>query len=344
MSNLMIETSKILQLSIIVPMYNAESYISRCLDSILAQDLVKYNYEIIIVDDGSTDSSLKICKQYAIRYDFVKIYSQSNKGQGAARNYGLSIATGKYIFFIDSDDYVPKENFLSNILNIACTNNVDILEFEMLVYSSDGTSFVTQKKLLENKLYTGEQILLGGFNPGSSCDKLFSNSFLKKHNFFFETSIVHEDVDFLYRVYALAQNIVYKHTCGYVYCYNPNSTDRSDDYKKVKRGIDSDFYIAYSLCCLSRGPYSLRLRNYYKRRSNSLLCSLLFSFLTTKRDFTISDIKDYLFYCQKKSLYPVKGWTMSKKTNCIIFFLNFKSLYLFVNILSRMFLFFKSKL
>jgi len=101
----------------------------------------------------STDSSLKICKQYAIRYDFVKIYSQSNKGQGAARNYGLSIATGKYIFFIDSDDYVPKENFLSNILNIACTKNVDILEFEMLVYSSDGTSFVTQKKLLENKLY-----------------------------------------------------------------------------------------------------------------------------------------------------------------------------------------------
>ena len=68
MSNLMIETSKILQLSIIVPMYNAESYISRCLDSILAQDLFKYNYEIIIMDDCSTDYSLKIFKQYTIRY------------------------------------------------------------------------------------------------------------------------------------------------------------------------------------------------------------------------------------------------------------------------------------
>ena len=69
MSNLMIETSKILQLSIIVPMYNAESYISRCLDSILAQDLVKYNYEIIIVDDGSTDSSLKYANN--MQYDMT---------------------------------------------------------------------------------------------------------------------------------------------------------------------------------------------------------------------------------------------------------------------------------
>lgn len=93
--------------SVIVPVYNAEEFLPRCLDSIVKQGCKKY--EIIIVDDGSTDSSGRICDQYAERYSQCRVIHQENKGISAARNTGLKCALGKYIVFVDSDDYIEKE-------------------------------------------------------------------------------------------------------------------------------------------------------------------------------------------------------------------------------------------
>lgn len=109
-------------ISVIVPIYNAEAYLSRCIDSILGQ---KYkNIELILVDDGSTDSSAKVCDEYATKDARVKVYHQRNSGVSAARNNGIDKSKGDYIAFVDADDYLDR-NFAGEILKQATKNNAD---------------------------------------------------------------------------------------------------------------------------------------------------------------------------------------------------------------------------
>ena len=93
--------------SIIVPVYNVEKYLKRCVDSILAQTFI--DYELILVDDGSSDSSDIICDEYAAKFDKIYVIHQKNGGLSAARNAGMSIARGEYFLFCDSDDYVSPQ-------------------------------------------------------------------------------------------------------------------------------------------------------------------------------------------------------------------------------------------
>ena len=109
--------------SIIVPVYNTEEYLQKCLDSLTNQTLK--NIEIICVNDGSTDNSLKILQDNAIKDDRIKIINQENKKQGAARNAGMQIATGEYIGFVDSDDWVDFD-FYEKLYSAAKKHNFDI--------------------------------------------------------------------------------------------------------------------------------------------------------------------------------------------------------------------------
>lgn len=98
-----------MEISCIVPVYNVEKYITKCINSILAQSFK--DYEIIMIDDGSTDNSGNICDEYAQAYEFIRVIHQSNMGLSAARNAGIEIAKGKYFIFIDSDDYIDSNMF-----------------------------------------------------------------------------------------------------------------------------------------------------------------------------------------------------------------------------------------
>jgi glycosyltransferase involved in cell wall biosynthesis len=110
--------------SIVVPIYNVEKYLSRCLDSICSQTYT--NTEIILVNDGSTDKCPEIIQSYAIRENRIKVVNKPNGGPTSARNAGVSIATGKYIWFIDSDDYANLDA-LGKMIEVACQNNSDIV-------------------------------------------------------------------------------------------------------------------------------------------------------------------------------------------------------------------------
>ncbi len=122
--------------SVIVPVYNVEKYLIQCLDSILNQT---YNdLEIIIIDDGSKDSSGRICDEYAERYDNIHAYHKLNEGLGMARNTGIKYAHGKYIVFLDSDDYLDKE-CISNLVDNMEKNNVDLCKGGYKRVYNDGT-------------------------------------------------------------------------------------------------------------------------------------------------------------------------------------------------------------
>ena len=110
-------------ISVVVPVYNVEQYLKKCLDSIIKQ---KYNnLEIIIVNDGSTDNSQKICQEYVKKDKRIKLITQKNQGLSAARNTGIDNAHGKYISFVDSDDYLDLE-FINELYNTIIENKSDI--------------------------------------------------------------------------------------------------------------------------------------------------------------------------------------------------------------------------
>ena len=117
-----------MELTIIIPVYNVENHLSRCLDSIFVGNNIDGDFEVIAVDDGSTDNSYGILQEYVSRYKQLKIYHQENQGSSVARNKALDVATGKYIMFVDSDDFVEKDS-INTILQEAIKTDVDILFF-----------------------------------------------------------------------------------------------------------------------------------------------------------------------------------------------------------------------
>ncbi len=116
-----------MKLSIIVPIYGVAKYLSKCVDSLLAQDIS--DYEIILVDDGSPDECPEICDQYAGRYSNIKVIHQENAGLSAARNAGLAIAQGEYIMYVDSDDYI-QHNVLGELIAQIEEDQLDVLRFK----------------------------------------------------------------------------------------------------------------------------------------------------------------------------------------------------------------------
>ena len=124
------------KVSLIIPVYNAEKYLQECLDSAINQTLE--NIEIIIVNDGSTDNSLTICKRYSQKDSRIKLISQKNSGVAVARNIALQTATGEYIAFMDSDDYIDK-NMLFDMYTKAKRDNADIVTCQFKHIQNDGT-------------------------------------------------------------------------------------------------------------------------------------------------------------------------------------------------------------
>lgn len=130
-----------MKLSIIVPVYNVADYLAKCLDSLLAQDLPQNEYEIIVVNDGSTDNSGEIAQKYADKYANITLITQANQGLSVARNTGIARAKGKYIQFVDSDDYL-EENVLNKLIEQIERDKLDVLRFRYQNIKENGVVFI----------------------------------------------------------------------------------------------------------------------------------------------------------------------------------------------------------
>ena len=131
------------KVSVIIPVYNCENYISKSVESVINQDISEV--EIILVDDGSTDDSLKVCQLLSLKYRNIKVISQGNKGPGAARNAGLKIATGEYVTFLDGDDLLPK-NIFNKIYSILKESSSDIFIGNILCFNDVRTWYLPYMK------------------------------------------------------------------------------------------------------------------------------------------------------------------------------------------------------
>lgn len=209
-------------LSIIIPIYNAEKYISACLNSILNQTYT--NIEIIIIDDGSTDSSLEICNILAQTDHRIKIYHQSNKGQSAARNRGLKIATGKYITFVDADDEIDIDVYSNNINYLEDNKSIDIVQYPCIV--SYGSKKAYPRKPSSQKI-SGQYNLFKAWLQDKIITSYMWNKIFRKQifdNIHFYEGIYYEDRYLMCQLLTSISNIYISDIGTYYYYERENQT------------------------------------------------------------------------------------------------------------------------
>lgn len=226
-------------LSIVVPTYNVEKFIGNCLESLLAQDLPIEQYEVLVINDGSTDKSGQIAGTFADNHKNIILINQENKGLSGARNTGISLAKGKYIYFIDSDDYIA-ENTLGLILDLLEKNNLDILGITELettrldIKKSENIDTIATEKL---EVTDGITFLAENNYLNNAWWYFIKLDFLKETKLIFPVGRLVEDANFTAKLLVASKRIALIPLDFYRYYLRPNSIMRKKDISHVRRLI-----------------------------------------------------------------------------------------------------------
>ena len=221
--------------SIVIPVYNVEKYLSKCIASVLAQTYK--DFELILVDDGSPDNCGAICDEYAKKDSRIKVIHKENGGVSSARNAGIKIAQGEFINFVDSDDTIPVDS-LENLVNLQKDNNSDLVCCTYEQHNINGTvkiKNVVDRFIDFSKIEAEDcKIFLSSIFFGP-CVKLFNNNILKKHDILFDENIsMGEDTKFVYD-YLLKCGKV---QCGSAVVYRYLKNDQSATTKSYPQFYD----------------------------------------------------------------------------------------------------------
>ncbi len=215
-------------ISVIIPVYNVEKYLRECVDSVLGQTYTKY--EIILVDDGSTDASGKICDEYAEKYDCISVIHKENSGPSPTRNKGIACARGEYIYFLDSDDYIVPAAF-EKLVYIAENKDADIVFFDGYSFADPEGAFNVRQGYLRSEKYKTDS----GYNVLTELNKnkdfhcaiylmLIRRALLSENNVsFLEKAYCSEDMLFTYQLYCVANRVAQCHEVLYHRRYRPSS-------------------------------------------------------------------------------------------------------------------------
>lgn len=220
------------KVSIIVPVYNEEEYVSTCLLSLINQTLD--DIEIILIDDNSADNSLNILLDYARKYPNIKVYhNEKNIGQGASRNRGLSLATGEYIGFVDSDDYIRNTMYEDMYKAVLNNNYPEVVTTEIMFvkdnsYASRDLEFLARgKEKIINPMLDKNVVIS---ESPAVCNKIFRRDTLK--DFYFVEDSLFEDIPFSYTKYMEASKVVSVSSINYFYRRDINRGVSSVNYKE----------------------------------------------------------------------------------------------------------------
>lgn len=232
---------KSMKFSFVVPIYNVEMYLDRCIMSLVEQTYD--DYEVILVDDGSTDHSYNICESYASKYPQIKLYTKENGGLSDARNFGLSKATGEYIIFVDSDDYVDVTtcaallSYTEQAPDIIRCNALKVENEEGLLRSvyRKNTTPCTGLMYLKEMMTNGQMPMAAWLN-------VYSLEFLLREQLEFKKGILHEDEQFTPRAFLKAQKVVDAPVVFYYYAIRENSITTQKDKRKNAKDMLSTCY------------------------------------------------------------------------------------------------------
>ena len=294
--------------SIIVPAYNTEKYIDKCLKSIFSNTYK--NFEVIIVNDGSTDKTEDIINIYIKKYDNIIYIKQKNMGLSMARNNGVKNATGDYLLFIDSDDYVEK-NLLENINKDI--DDLDVLRYQLNMVFNDKIIPYGEKEFnVTNGIDAFEKIVRYKFIEMAAL-YVINRKYYLDNKFEFEKNVYHEDYGLLPLVIATAKKVKSINYLGYNYVQRDGSIMSSNDTSKMKKKMDDMLFLfTKAIKYLDNIPNSQNVKSFYANsiidKYNSLSDELKKEYIKKIKDLKIISYlsNDNFKRKIKKILYKIK--------------------------------------
>lgn len=295
-------------LSIIVPVYKVEPYLRKCVDSLLDQDLSPEEYEIILVEDGSPDKCPFICDEYAVAFSHVKVIHRINGGLSAARNTGIAAAQGKYVQFVDSDDYL-ESYVLKGLVEKMEMDNLDILRFNYHNVNEDNEVFEPNKISKPFVDYTDD--ICDGLTfltkrLGFAC---YAVQFVIKRslldNCMFKEGILYEDVEWTPRVLIKADRVTSTNQYVYYYLIRSGSITQSKETDKKRKALSDKFRLIDSLQLQMKDVDDTR---WYR----GFLAQLAINIIADISKFFFEERKRMLSIITKKRIFPLSSFHSTK--------------------------------
>ncbi|MDN3652658.1 glycosyltransferase [Thalassotalea ponticola] len=293
-----------MKLTIVVPVYNVEDYLARCLVSISEQGLNNSEYEVICVNDGSTDNSKDIALEHSNLFVNFRLICIENAGLSNARNIGLQHSRGEYVYFIDSDDFLAI-GALNLLLTEAIEKKLDFLGFDMLRTSGNSIPKVNSLRSMSPIVHGLKFIAENNYNNGA-CAYLVRKKVLTENDIYFARGKMCEDGPFTTETLSKCERVSYTPTAIYAYYQNPNSITTSHNPQHLCRLQDGFLYaIDYfnqKVSELEKLGELATARRLMNRRD-----SYVFFYLSrlTKFDLKFNEVKAMVNDLDKKGVYPI---------------------------------------
>ena len=301
-----------MKLSIIVPVYNVEAFLTKCVDSLLAQDLPADDYEIIIVDDGSTDGSGALADALAAEHGNIRVIHQRNRGLSGARNAGIPVASGTYVMFVDSDDFLCP-NVLRTLVGLMESMELDILRFNYQNVNMDGAVFEPNKYVKPFVDYSdvvcdGETFL--NERLGYACyawQFLVKASILQQEGNGFKEGVYFEDVEWTPRILLQARRVASTDTLVYNYLFRTGSIARNTDHEKKRKAIRDKMTIL-------EGFAALRSQVKDDRWFRGMSSQIALSIFDIVGRFCYPERKEYIRALKRQVAFPLSTYHATKSS------------------------------
>lgn len=263
--------------SIIIPVYNKEAYLEKCIESIVVQDTG--NYEVLLINDGSKDKSGEICDNYSKRHSQIKVFHQKNQGVSAARNTGLNNASGEWIMFVDADDWVEPwilEDLDSQLKSLQAVDLIRCYPNKINLKGVASSPDLPDQVVL----YKRDDFLKRGLLPGLVSSVIVTKKLVDKYNLRFNNDLgFQEDSEFNFRCVINSERILLYNKAFYNYFVNDDSTTSNLNFKKI-----SDFLTSFQMMQAYAGnEKSIEVKRQLKRSLNNSI-----------RMFTIESAANYV--------------------------------------------------
>ena len=318
--------------SIVIPVYNVEKYIEECIKSVLSQSYS--DFEIILINDGSTDGSEKICQHYSEKYKNIFLFSESNSGQSHARNYGASLAHGKYLIFLDSDDIWVDSAYLENIHQLFVKNPQleCVASKECSFFDNEKRkckkSFDYSSSLIQEEVFSGDFFLKTCLEyditfPWHPVLYAFSASFWKRNAFIFPEKRTYEDISLIYRVLLKVSYMCIYDNITYGYRKRTDSTVNTPSFRNMENKLlvisenisdvnsrsDIDSSLRALLCdSFAREYFSIVIQSDQTENGNELESLLIKNKWVTK--YCQSGMQKYLAILMKVFGFKFVSWVL----------------------------------
>lgn len=313
-----------LKLSVIVPIYNVEQYLRKCVDSLLAQDMPSSAYEIILVDDGSPDACPQICDEYAAAHENIRVVHRKNGGLSAARNSGVEVARGEYVVFVDSDDYW-EPNVLGGLMAQIERDSLDVLRFkyqhvrivkdEELIVNSGETKHLEYEVFNPYKQspykdddYSSEVtdgVSFLNTRMGTAC---YAVMFIIRRELLdsclFTEGIYFEDTDWTPRMLAKAQRIASADTIVYNYLVRQGSITKATDRNKQKKVLEDKMRLIGEL---RRQVEELKAQGCDNRWYERMIADTVISVINSLSTTFYSERRSYISRLRELRAFPISS-------------------------------------